>query len=121
LVRDAAARDSLPVASGVSPGSGPLLPDAAAIGLPPVIADGAAGAAGALDVSAARIRREQLRLLLRSAPFIVGMVLLLWWVVCAIFGRFFAPYNPVNGNLIQFNLAPSGAHWFRTPPRPPPL
>jgi peptide/nickel transport system permease protein len=107
-------RDSLTAASGVSPGSGPLLPDAAAIGLPAVIADGAVGAAGALDVSAARIRREQLRLLLRSAPFIVGMVLLLWWVVCAIFGRFFAPYNPVNGNLIQFNLAPSGAHWFGT-------
>jgi peptide/nickel transport system permease protein len=72
------------------------------------------GAAGALDVSVGRIRREQLRLLLRSAPFIVGMVLLLWWVVCAIFGRFIAPYNPVSGNLIQFNLPPSGAHWFGT-------
>jgi peptide/nickel transport system permease protein len=107
-------RDSLAAASGVSPDSPPLLHDPAAVGLPPPTPDGAGGAAGALDVSAGRIRREQLRLLLRSAPFIVGMVLLLGWVVCAIFGRFFAPYNPVNGNLIQFNLAPSGAHWFGT-------
>jgi peptide/nickel transport system permease protein len=44
----------------------------------------------------------------------VGAVLLLWWVVCAIFGRVFSPYNPVSGNLIQFNLTPSGAHWFGT-------
>jgi peptide/nickel transport system permease protein len=95
---------------------GPLSLHDPAAGLPSVTpsADGPAGAAGALDVSAGRIRREQLRLLLRSAPFIVGVVLLLWWVVCAIFGRLFAPYNPVNGNLLQFNLAPSGAHWFGT-------
>jgi peptide/nickel transport system permease protein len=92
---------------------GPLSLHDPAAGLPSVTPN-AAGAAGALDVSAGRIRREQLRLLLRSAPFIVGVVLLLWWVVCAIFGRLFAPYNPVNGNLLQFNLAPSGAHWFGT-------
>jgi len=97
-------RDALP---GLSPGG-------AVVGLPPATADGAVGAAGAVDVSARRIHREQLRLLLRSAPFIVGMVLFLWWLVCAIFGQFFVPYNPVNGNLIQFNLAPSGAHWFGT-------
>jgi peptide/nickel transport system permease protein len=107
-------RDPLATAAGTSPGSTPSLPDTATIGLPPGTADGAAGAAGALDVSVGRIRREQLRLLLRSAPFIVGLVLLLWWVVSAIFGRLFAAYNPVNGNLIQFNLAPSGAHWFGT-------
>jgi peptide/nickel transport system permease protein len=107
-------RDSLAAPPVVSPGGAPSLPDPAAIGLPPATADGALGAAGAVDVSAGRIRREQMRLLLRSAPFIVGMVLLLWWVVCAIFGRLFVPYNPVTGNLIQFNLAPSGAHWFGT-------
>jgi peptide/nickel transport system permease protein len=41
-------------------------------------------------------------------------VLLLWWIVCALFGRSFSPDNPVNGSLLQFNLAPSGAHWFGT-------
>jgi len=107
-------RDFLAAPPEDSPGSAPPSPDVATIGLPPTTAGAAVGAAGALDVSAGRIRREQMRLLLRSAPFIVGMVLLLWWVVCAIFGRLFVPYNPVNGNLIQFNLAPSGAHWFGT-------
>jgi peptide/nickel transport system permease protein len=107
-------RDAPGPAPGLSPGSSPSLHDPAAIGLPPVIADGAVGAAGALDVSAGRVRREQLRLLLRSAPFIVGVVLLLWWVVCAIFGRVISPYDPLSQNLIQLNLAPSGAHWLGT-------
>jgi peptide/nickel transport system permease protein len=102
-------RDALAAARGMSLDS--TLRDPAAAGLPPGTAD---GAVGALDVSAGRIRREHLRQLVRSPTFIVGAVLLLWWVVCAIFGRAFSPYNPVNGNLIQFNLAPSGAHWFGT-------
>jgi peptide/nickel transport system permease protein len=97
-------RDALPAMS----------PGRAVFGLPPVMADGTGGAAGALDVSAGRIRREQLRLLLRSPAFIIGALLFLLWVVCAIFGRVISPYNPVSGNLIQFNLAPSGAHWFGT-------
>jgi peptide/nickel transport system permease protein len=106
-------RDPLATAPGMSSGGPRPLHDPAA-SLPLVTAGGTGAAAGALDESVGRIRREQLRLLLRSAPFIVGLVLLLWWVVCAIFGRFFVPYNPVTGNLIQFNLAPSGAHWFGT-------
>jgi peptide/nickel transport system permease protein len=104
-------RDALAAAPGMPLDSTPSLRDPAAAGLPPATAD---GAVGALDVSAGRIRREHLRQLVRSPTFIVGAVLLLWWVVCAIFGRAFSPYNPVNGNLIQFNLAPSGAHWFGT-------
>jgi peptide/nickel transport system permease protein len=89
----------------------PALHDPAAIDLPP---DAVAGAAGALDISAGRIRRENLKQLLRSAAFIVGAVLFLWWVFCAIFGYAIAPFNPVNGDLVQFNLAPSAAHWFGT-------
>jgi peptide/nickel transport system permease protein len=89
----------------------PALHDPAAIDLPP---DAVAGAAGALDISAGRIRRENLKQLLRSAAFIVGAVLFLWWVFCAIFGYAIAPFNPVNGDLVQFNLAPSSAHWFGT-------
>jgi peptide/nickel transport system permease protein len=113
-------RDSLAAPPDRSDDDAALLHDPEAIALAPPTSpspftvDGTGGAAGALDVSAGRVRRDHLRQLLRSAPFIVGMVLLLWWVVCAIFGRLFVPYNPVNGNLIQFNLAPSGAHWFGT-------
>jgi peptide/nickel transport system permease protein len=105
-------REALSATPGLAPNVGKLH-DPAAL-LPQATGDGTGGPAGALDESVRRIRQEQLRLLLRSAPFIVGMVVLLWWVVCAIFGRFFVPYNPVNGSLLQFNLAPSGAHWFGT-------
>ena len=88
----------------------PALHDPAAIDLPP---DAVAGAAGALDISAGRIRRENLTQLLRSAAFIVGAVLFLWWVFCAVFGYAIAPYNPVNGSLVQFNLRTIGRSLVR--------
>jgi peptide/nickel transport system permease protein len=88
-----------------------LLDPAAAVA---VVPDGATGIAGALDESERAIRRENLRLLLKSPTFLVGAAILLWWVVCAVFGRLIAPYDPVSGNLTQFNIHPSGAHWFGT-------
>jgi peptide/nickel transport system permease protein len=100
-----------PPATATPDGNGPAPHDPAAVGLPPATAG---AATGALDVSARRIRREHLSQLLRSKPFLVGAVLLLWWIVCAVFGRSISPYNPVNGSLLQFNLAPSGSHWFGT-------
>ena len=75
---------------------------------------GSGGAAGALDVSSRRIRREHLHQLVRSRTFIVGAAILLFWVVCALFGQYFEPFNPVAGNLLQYNLAPAAAHWFGT-------
>jgi peptide/nickel transport system permease protein len=100
-----------PPATGAPDGNQPAPHDPLYVGLPPATA---AVATGTLDVSARRIRREHLNQLLRSKPFLVGAVLLLWWIVCAVFGRSFSPDNPVNGSLLQFNLAPSGAHWFGT-------
>jgi peptide/nickel transport system permease protein len=38
----------------------------------------------------------------------------LFWVVCAIFGHLFAPYDPLAQDLLANNQAPSGAHWFGT-------
>ncbi len=73
-----------------------------------------AGAAGALDVSVGRVRREQLHQLLGSKAFVVGALILLWWVVCAIFGTSFAPYPATTANILVTQLAPSGAHWFGT-------
>jgi hypothetical protein len=60
------------------------------------------------STSPKRFRREQLRQLLRSKTFIVGAVILLWWIVCAIFGTSsFAPYNPLGANILSGELAPS--------------
>jgi peptide/nickel transport system permease protein len=90
----------------------PALRDPAAVGLVPAAAGG--GVVGTLDASSGTIRRQNLRLLLRSPAFLIGAVILLWWIVCALFGMAIAPYNPVTGSLLAFNQPPSGAHWFGT-------
>jgi len=87
------------------------LGDPAAVSLLP---PAAGGVAGTVDSSAGAIRRDTLRLLVRSPAFLIGVGILLWWVVCALFGKAIAPYNPITGSLTAFNEAPSGAHWFGT-------
>jgi peptide/nickel transport system permease protein len=89
----------------------PALRDPAAVGFVPQLTG---GAAGTVDSSAGTIRRENLRLVVRSPAFLIGVAILLWWIVCALFGKVFAPYNPVAGSLTAFNNPPSGAHWFGT-------
>ncbi len=71
-------------------------------------------AAGAVDVSAGRLRREHLGQLLQSWSFRIGGAVLLFWIVCAIFGQAISPYGPLDQNLLLVNAGPSGAHWFGT-------
>jgi peptide/nickel transport system permease protein len=106
--RDASA---VPSATRISLEDAAALHDPGAVGLLPPVTG---GAAGAVDSSAGTIRRENLRLLLRSPAFLIGAAIVLWWIVCALFGKAFAPYNPVAGSLTAFNAPPSGAHWFGT-------
>jgi peptide/nickel transport system permease protein len=54
------------------------------------------------------------RLLLRRPTFIVGAAILLFWVVCAVFGHAIAPQDPLAQQLLATNKGPSGAHWFGT-------
>lgn len=61
-----------------------------------------------------RRRLLHLRNLMRSVPFDVGAIILLWWVVCAVLGSYFEPYSPLTQNFLAFNSAPTAAHWFGT-------
>ena len=72
--------------------------------------------APATAVTVARGRGElpPWRLLLRRPTFIVGAAILLFWVVCAVFGHMIAPQDPLAQQLLATNKAPSGAHWFGT-------
>ncbi|MGH2884701.1 MAG: ABC transporter permease [Solirubrobacteraceae bacterium] len=70
--------------------------------------------AGALAAGRHEIRREVFRELLRSPTFIVGSIILLIWIICAIFGSAIAPHSPYAQNLLGINKAPSSAHWFGT-------
>ncbi len=56
------------------------------------------------------------RLLLRRPTFLIGAVIIVFWVVSAIFGHQIAPDNPLAQNLLSANTAPSASHWFGTDP-----
>ncbi|MFY9930355.1 MAG: ABC transporter permease [Streptosporangiaceae bacterium] len=74
-------------------------------------------AGGAVAVSAPTGRAQtRWSLLLRRPTFIVGAAIIIFWVVCALFGHAIAPYNPLAQQLLAANTAPSGAHWFGTDP-----
>jgi peptide/nickel transport system permease protein len=59
-------------------------------------------------------RRERLRLLLRSPAFVLGLVILGFWVVCALFGTLIAPQDPQADDILNKLTAPSGDHLFGT-------
>ena len=54
------------------------------------------------------------RLVLRRPAFILGAVILLFWIVCALFGSSIAPHDPHTQQLLFANNAPSGKYWFGT-------
>ena len=66
--------------------------------------------------AAARGTRPPWQLLLRKPTFLVGAAVIVFWIVCAIFGHAIAPYDPLSQQLLSANAAPSGAHWFGTDP-----
>jgi peptide/nickel transport system permease protein len=61
-----------------------------------------------------RARRETLGALLRSKTFLVGIGIVGFWVVCAIFGNLIAPEDPLRTSATDTLKAPSGDHWFGT-------
>ncbi len=70
--------------------------------------------AGALQAGRHDVRREALRELVRSPLFIIGSLVLLFWIVCAVFGPQIAPHSPYAQDLESINKPPSGAHLFGT-------
>jgi peptide/nickel transport system permease protein len=79
----------------------------------PVIVEGAPPLSSQPLDTPARVRRETLRLILRSPTFIAGAIVTLFWLVCAILGQRIAPYDAINGT---FGLAgyesPTWGHPF---------
>jgi peptide/nickel transport system permease protein len=59
-------------------------------------------------------RSELLRNLVRRPSFIVGLVILLFWVFCAIFPGAIPSHSPYQTDLLNINKAPSSSHWFGT-------
>jgi len=59
-------------------------------------------------------RYERLRLLARSWTFMAGLIIVLFWVGCALFGSALVPQDPFNGDLLNTLAAPSADNWFGT-------
>ena len=57
---------------------------------------------------------ERIALLLRSPTFLIGLAIILFWIVCALFGRDLVPYDPLKGDVLDSLLPPDGSHWFGT-------
>ncbi len=70
--------------------------------------------AGAVSAGQGAVRRETIRELARSPLFLIGSFVLLFWIICAIFGPTIAPHDPFAQNLEAINKSPSGAHLFGT-------
>ena len=62
----------------------------------------------------ARIRRDSLRQIFKSGTFLTGLVIVLFWVFCAIFGASIVPYDPYADDLLNALMPPSAEHWFGT-------
>ena len=58
-------------------------------------------------------RRETLRQLARSKTFLVGVAIVGFWIVCALFGDVIAPDDPLE-QTPDVLAPPSEAHWFGT-------
>ncbi|MEX2612272.1 MAG: ABC transporter permease [Gaiellaceae bacterium] len=71
-------------------------------------------AAPAPGSEARAARRERLRLLLRSPSFIIGSVVIGFWVVCAILGGRITPYDPIFDQTPDLGVSPSSEYWFGT-------
>ena len=104
---------SSPVPQGADPGApSPIDPAGPVEG-----AGGYLGATGAAALAVAgRSAPARWQLLLRRTTFWVGAVIIVFWIVCALFGHAIAPDNPLAQDLLSANIAPSGAHWFGTDP-----
>jgi peptide/nickel transport system permease protein len=59
-------------------------------------------------------RSERLRLLLRTPTVLIGMVVIGFWIFCALFPRLVAPYDPIFDNQFIPNETPTWGHPFGT-------
>jgi peptide/nickel transport system permease protein len=78
----------------------------------PVVVEGAPPLAQQPLDTPQRVRRETLRQIRRSPAFAAGVVVTLFWIVCALFGTHIAPYDPINGSFAPSYDAPTWAHPF---------
>ena len=81
----------------------------------PVLVDGPPVAQSPLPQldTPTRVRQETLRQILRSKTFVLGALVTLFWVACALFGERLVPYDPIDESFGTFSYeSPSWNHPF---------
>lgn len=58
--------------------------------------------------------RRDVRRLVRSATFDIGVVIVLFWIGCALFGPMIVPYDPYADDILNSLAPPDADHWFGT-------
>jgi peptide/nickel transport system permease protein len=58
-------------------------------------------------------RRETVRALVRRPAFIIGNIVIIGWIICAVLGQRITPYDPFN-YFTTGHLPPSVEHWMGT-------
>ena len=58
--------------------------------------------------------RHNLGLVFRSWTFVIGLIIVLFWVFCAIFGLNVVPYDPFADDMLNALQPPTADHWFGT-------
>ena len=66
------------------------------------------------DAERRTIRNERLALLKKNKAFIVGSVLLLFWILCALIGKYLVPIAPDEMNFDATTISPTSRYWFGT-------
>ncbi|MFL6685157.1 ABC transporter permease, partial [Paraburkholderia graminis] len=64
--------------------------------------------------AASEPRFDPLRVLLRSPTFVVGLVIVVWWIACAIAGPWFVHVDPYASVPLNSLMPPDHTHWFGT-------
>ena len=59
-------------------------------------------------------RFERSKALLRSPTFVVGVLILLFWVACALVGHWVVPQDPYASDPLNSLAPPDATHWFGT-------
>jgi peptide/nickel transport system permease protein len=67
----------------------------------------------AATIERRKARRENWNLLRRRPSFIIGSIISLFWIVCAVLGDHITPYNPLTYTT-KPTLRPQSGHWFGT-------
>jgi peptide/nickel transport system permease protein len=59
-------------------------------------------------------RFERSKALLRSPTFVVGVLILLFWIACALIGHWVVPQDPYASDPLNSLTPPDATHWFGT-------